>query len=557
MISRLFGGDASSSNSVQLDTMNAPTEKTAVDIIAAGNRVFTLSIPDEEINLLVFGCQGEDSAAQGKIAEEMLKFSATHPIHFALTTGDNIYPHGARSATDDAFEKYFHKYYDRLPFPVMMTLGNHDGNYSRIAPYKFNSKLLGGIGEAFNEARQHGVKSLTSTPTGELTEQNEVLHTFLGDTNNKLQLFTQPSMTLPELNELKLKWVMPAVYYSYIIGKVQFIHLNSNTYVKDYLEYSQDPTLNNQAAWLEKTYQDAIAAGRSVILIQHHSLFTCGKRFFHGDQDHYLNAAQIKAIEELLGKPGVNYNGMLLYIFQRQGFKPSLLLSAHDHSLYYYNNEADQAQEYKVAQVVSGGGGGKLQDRTSFNEAPLVPLFLKQNGFCHISFNQHRPEQILIHFRTLNDHHITFSHVNAEPIRNISNDSRVEKLRMAALVACQHYLTFIDQRQKTARGKFFITSFMTLSPANNITHTMDDINTLHELMAFLNQRVGLPTFSTTLKEIKAFSLRFTNQDSENSFKVILDNTLFEEFQAELGLLADYFDQASSASSSPLMGWSRT
>lgn len=554
MLNRLFGG-ASSSNSIQLDVMSAPTEKTALEIIAAGNRVFTLTIPDEEINLLVFGCQGEDSDAQDKVAEEMLKFSVAHPIHFALTTGDNIYPHGARSATDDAFEKYFYKYYNRLPFPVMMTLGNHDGNYSRIAPYKFNSKWFEGIRVAYNEAVKHGVKSLTSTPTGELTEQNEVLHTFLGDTHHKLQLLTQPSMTLTELRESKLKWVMPAVYYSYIIGKVQFIHLNSNTYVKDYLEYNQCPTLNNQAAWLEKTYRDALAAGRSVILVQHHSLFTCGKRVFHGDQEHYLDQAQIQAIEELLGKPGINYNGMLLHIFQRQGFKPSLLLSAHDHSLYYYNNEADKAQDYKVAQVVSGGGGGKLQDRTSFSEAPLVPLFLKQNGFCHISFNQHHPEQILIHFRTLNDHHVTFSHLNAEPIRNVSHDAQVEKLRTATLAACQTYLAFIDQRQTAARGKFFMTSLIGLSPANNITHTMNDINTLHELMAFLNQHSGLPSFSTTLKEIKGFSLRFMNQDSENSFKTILDDSLFEAFKAELSLLANYFNQASSSSSSPDIGWS--
>ncbi|MHB1221028.1 MAG: metallophosphoesterase [Gammaproteobacteria bacterium] len=530
--------------------MNTPVtvpEKIAAEIIGSGTRVFALSIPDEMINLLVFGCQGEDSPAQQQIAGEMLKFSAPNNIHFALTTGDNIYPHGARSATDEVFETYFYKYYSQLPFPIMMTLGNHDGNYSRIAPYKFNSKLLYSFSTFYSEARNHGFQS---PPTGDLTEQNEVDHTFLGDANAKLQLFTQSHITLAELNEAKLKWVMPAQYYSYYIGKMQFIHLNSNTYVKDYLEYTKDRNINNQVNWLEKTYYEALAAGRKIILVQHHSLFTCGKRVFHGDQDHYLNAAQIKEIEGLLGKPGINYNEMLLNIFQRQHFKPSLILGAHDHSLYYYNNAADETQDHKIAQVVSGGGGGKLQDRMSFAEAPLVPMFLKQNGFCHISFNQHNPEEILIHFRTMGNHHVTFSNLHAEPVRAASRDPHVEMLRTAALTACQTYLAFIDQRQKEAHGKFFVTSFMSLSPANNLTHTMNDINILHELMAFLNQHGGLPTFSTTLQEVEAFSLRFSNQDSTNSFKHILDESLFTEFQVELVLLENYFDQPSSSRSSP-------
>lgn len=552
---RYFQPAASSynaTNAVPLETMNALSLAQAAEIFSAGSRVFELTIADDDVNFLVFGCQGENNSDQRKVAMRMLEYTKTHLVHFALTTGDNVYPHGARSPEDENFKKYFYNYYNELPFPIMVTLGNHDGNYSKIATYSIggysmNLKLLNPT-TAYQEISSHGFQGLAAPSTGEQTEQNEVLHTFLGDIKEKISTLTQHALTIKELNDAKLKWVMPAQYYSYFIGKVQFIHLNSNTLVKDFLLLSQDNNTNNQASWLLKTYTDALAAGRKIIFVQHHSLFTCGKRVFHGDQHHYLSHLEIEAVKALLEKENINYNDMLLHLFKRYQIRPDLILSAHDHSLYYYNNAADQTNDYKIAQVISGGGGGKLQDRESFSESPHVPMFLKQTGFCHLSFNQHQPDEILIHFHT-KKHHITFSSQHAEPIRPTHHNSDAERLRTATLSACQLYLAFIDERQKEFHGKFFSTSLVKISLPSNITHTMSDINKLHDLMAYLNQAAGLPNFKNILLEIKLRACSFSNLDSKNSFKNLLDDILANTFRSEQHLLNDYFGPHAEPSSS--------
>ncbi len=548
MLNRLFSSSSNASssntsNSVKLDNLNASSFEQAASIFSSGSRVFEIATDDPDINVLVFGCHGEDTKDQKQVAASMRELIAKEKIHFGITTGDNIYPHGARKADDEAFQQFFYQYYQSFP-PVMVTLGNHDGNYSKIATwqlagYSFNLKLLNPT-SAYRETSTHGFQGLVAPTTGPQTEQNEVFHTYLKNTEEKIAALTKPKVTFAELRDAKLEWVMPAQYYSYIIGKLQFIHLNSNTLVKDFLDTTSNNTTENQISWLNQVYQAAKKDDRQVVIIQHHSLFTCGKRVYHGDQDHYLTLAQINQVEAIFNEKKLNYNDMLLKIFQRLEIKPKLILSAHDHSLYYHNNKKDPDHSYKIAQVISGGGGGKLQGRSGFKQPIFTPVFLKQHGFCQLSFNQHNPEEIFIHYRTRKQH-LIFSSEHHSPIRIISLDSQVEALRVATLQACEKYFTFVDTRQTESHGKFF---------TSNVTHNLHDINLLHEMQAYFNQHTGLPSFEITLKELKNYVLKISNLDSTHSFKVYLDTELRTAFADNMKLLTNYFDMPNTEPASP-------
>ena len=86
-------------------------------------------VPADQVNLLLFGDWGNESAAQRDVAESMARYASSFGVQFnaVLSAGDNTYLR-LRSSEDPRFERIFENMYDpqRLAMPFYMTLGNHD-----------------------------------------------------------------------------------------------------------------------------------------------------------------------------------------------------------------------------------------------------------------------------------------------------------------------------------------------------------------------------------------------------------------------------------------------
>ncbi|MBL4844908.1 MAG: metallophosphoesterase [Planctomycetes bacterium] len=82
------------------------------------------------VRTLVFGDWGSGTKSQKQTAAAMvLRIKRSDgPPNFVLTTGDNFYPSGAKSADDPIWKAYYEKIYAAKEFdvPWRPTLGNHD-----------------------------------------------------------------------------------------------------------------------------------------------------------------------------------------------------------------------------------------------------------------------------------------------------------------------------------------------------------------------------------------------------------------------------------------------
>jgi len=93
------------------------------------------------IQFIVLGDWGmQGSAAQTKVAQQLEQIAAANPIEFIVTTGDNFYPFGVKSALDPLWRKSFEDVYASphiKELPWYVTLGNHDyfGEYQAEIDY--------------------------------------------------------------------------------------------------------------------------------------------------------------------------------------------------------------------------------------------------------------------------------------------------------------------------------------------------------------------------------------------------------------------------------------
>lgn len=117
------------------------------------------------LRVVAIGDTGTGSSIQEGCANTIARFHREQPFDFGITLGDNYQDTGSTSPTDPRWQKYWERFYPKLGIPFYPSLGNHDWNNP-------------------------------SGPAAELFYKN-------------------PS------------WRLPALYYTYTAGPVQFFVLNT------------------------------------------------------------------------------------------------------------------------------------------------------------------------------------------------------------------------------------------------------------------------------------------------------------------------------------------
>jgi tartrate-resistant acid phosphatase type 5 len=217
--------------------------------------VFPVAPEAHPIHVLAFGDFGTGSPQQLQLAGVMRQFETKHPFDFGLTLGDNFYPNGVGSPDDPQWKSKWEDVYNPLGIPFYATLGNHD--YMR--------------------------------PDGPAAE---IVH-------------AQHSQS----------WRMPASYYTYTAGPVQFFAI-------DTIELSDSALPNKEMAWLNAELAKSKAKWK--VVYGHYQIYSATR----GDEQNLIQR--------------------LLPILSDRA---DVYLCGHDHNLQELKPEAG------VHFFVSGGGG--------------------------------------------------------------------------------------------------------------------------------------------------------------------------------------------------------
>jgi tartrate-resistant acid phosphatase type 5 len=143
----------------------------------------------ERVRVLAFGDFGIANEAQEKVAAAALMFHRKAPFDFGLTVGDNFYGVGMESTSDPRWETRWEKLYKPLGIKFYATLGNHDWG-------------------------------LADSPAAEI-------------------LYSSKSET----------WRMPAPYYTYTAGPVQFFALDTNEVSEAQMLWLTEQLAKSKARW--------------------------------------------------------------------------------------------------------------------------------------------------------------------------------------------------------------------------------------------------------------------------------------------------------------------
>ena len=224
--------------------------------------LFALKAKGKVLRVMTLGDFGAGAPENGQIAGEpqkqvaaaMLKAQKDKAFDFALTLGDNFYPTGMFSPADPRWKTLWSDLYDPLKLKFYVTFGNHD---------------WGSV----------------DSPAAELMYKN-------------------PS------------WELPAPYYTYTAGQVQFFALDTNEVSDLQLAWLRDELAKSSARW-------KVAYG-------HHPIYSAGQ---HGD-----------------GKALI---ARLLPVLKD---RVDIYLAGHEHDMQHLKAEGG------VHFFINGGGGAKIRD---------------------------------------------------------------------------------------------------------------------------------------------------------------------------------------------------
>ena len=88
--------------------------------------VFAAKPADAPVRVLAFGDFGNGSEDQKKVARTIASYHQNQRFDFAITLGDNFYSTGMESPSDPRWRTWFEDLYGPLAIPFYASLGNHD-----------------------------------------------------------------------------------------------------------------------------------------------------------------------------------------------------------------------------------------------------------------------------------------------------------------------------------------------------------------------------------------------------------------------------------------------
>ncbi|MCI0622017.1 MAG: metallophosphoesterase [Acidobacteria bacterium] len=248
--------------------------------------LFSLKATDQPIRVLAFGDFGNGSLEQKEVAAAMQRYHREQPFDFAITLGDNFYSLGMESPADPRWKSWWDELYDPLGIKFYASLGNHDWGFS-------------------------------DSPAAEV-------------------LYTQQSPT----------WRLPATYYSFTAGAVQFFALDTNEIPEAQLVWLKQELAKSRAIWK--------------LVYGHHPIYSAG---VHED-----NPRLVKQLMPVLKD------------------RADIFFAGHDHDLQHLKTEGG------VHFFVSGGGGAGIRQ-------PLPgPRSLFAKGVHGFSVLEADPQQFIVRF---------------------------------------------------------------------------------------------------------------------------------------------------------------
>jgi hypothetical protein len=239
--------------------------------------LFSLKPAELPVRVLAFGDFGDGSEAQKRVAGAMLRYHQQHAFDFAITLGDNFYPRGMDSPTDPRWDTWWSALYDPLEIHFYASFGNHDWNQ----------------------------------PNGPAAEI----------------LFSQRSPS----------WRMPAAYYTFEAGPVQFFALDTDIISEAQLLWLTDALDKSRATWK--------------VVYGHHPIYSAGQ---HEDNDEKI--------------------AQLLPVLKDRA---DVYLAGHDHDMQHLKPEG------RVHFFVAGSGG-KLR---TIEPGPRSLLARSAHGFAVLDAN--------------------------------------------------------------------------------------------------------------------------------------------------------------------------
>jgi hypothetical protein len=237
--------------------------------------LFSVRPVSTSIRVLAISDFGTGPEEQRLAADTMLKYHRAHPFDFGITLGDNYQDDGAHSPTDPRWDEYWGGLYPRLGIPFYASLGNHDWGF----------------------------------PDGPAAEI----------------LYSQKSVA----------WRLPAPYYTFTAGSVQFFAVNTVLMSEAQLLWLREELAKSTAKWkvvyghyqvysaLRGDNDELIKRLLPILEENHVNLYLCGHEhlFQHlkreGGVHFFVNAAAgggARSVEQQA------YDGLLFVAENQQGF---------------------------------------------------------------------------------------------------------------------------------------------------------------------------------------------------------------------------------------------
>jgi tartrate-resistant acid phosphatase type 5 len=245
--------------------------------------VFRVKAAEEAVRVLAFGDFGNGSPEQKALAGTLAAYHQGRPLDFAITLGDNFYSVGMESPADPRWQTWFEDLYGPLGITFYAALGNHDWGHP-------------------------------DSPAAEV-------------------LYSARTTS----------WKMPASYYTFTAGPVQFFALDTQTIAAS----------EKQRQWLD------VELGRSTarwkVVYGHHPIFSGGN---YQDRPDLISS-------------------VLPLLYSRA----DVYVCGHDHNLQALRPEGT------VHFYVAGGGGAGLYDLRPYDRSIFAS---RSNGFAVIDADDGR-----------------------------------------------------------------------------------------------------------------------------------------------------------------------